>query len=77
MLVTDHVVFADTDGGAFTATLPAGVEGQEFHIKNTGSNALTIDGNGTETIDDELTQTIYTNDAVHLIYNTTEKWRII
>ena len=26
-LVTDYMIFADTDGGAFTLTLPVGIEG--------------------------------------------------
>ncbi len=48
--VTDHIVFANTDGGAYTATLPAGVEGATHKIINSGSssNNLTIAPNGSE-----------------------------
>ena len=76
--ITDHSVFADTDGGAWTATLPAGVEGQEFNITNCGSAglALTIACNGAETINGDATQLIYDGESVHIIYNATEKWRI-
>ena len=75
--VTDHAVFCDTDGGAWTATLPAGVDGQEFFITNSGANTLTLDGNGTETINGELTQELSDSDSVHLVFETTEKWRVM
>jgi len=76
VLTTDHVVFADTDGGAFTITLPAGVEGQHFRITNCGSAglALTIDGDGTETVLGELTQELSDGDTLNMYYNATEGW---
>ncbi len=45
-----HHVFADTDGGAITVTLPAGVAGTEYRIVNTGSTSynVTITPNGAE-----------------------------
>ena len=77
--VTDHAVFADTDGGAWTATLPAGVDGQEFFITNCGAsgNALTIACNGAETLNGETTQMLFDSDSAHLIFETTEKWRVM
>ena len=77
ILVTDHAVFCNTDGGAFTVTLPVGVEGQSLNITNCGTNTLTLDGNGTETINGELTQELFDSDSVHIVYNATEKWRIM
>ena len=76
--VTDHAVFCDTDDGAFTVTLPAGVDGQEFFITNCGSGgfALTIACNGAETINGDATQLIYDAESVHVVYETTEGWRI-
>ena len=76
--VTDHVVFCNTDGGTFTVTLPIGVNGQELFITNCGSSAeaLVIDGNGSETINGNLTQTIYDGESVHIVFETTEKWRV-
>ncbi len=52
VLVTDDRVFANTDGGDYTITLPAGVDGQEFRIVNCGTsgNTLTIAPNGAEKI---------------------------
>ena len=74
ILVTDHTVFCN---GTFTATLPAGVEGQSFHITNSGTGIITLDGNGAETINGELTQELYESDSAHLVYNATDKWRIM
>jgi hypothetical protein len=76
VLVSDHVIYADTDGGAFTITLPAGVEGQHFKIVNcgTGGYSLTVDGNGTEKIYNSLTQVVTDGDVIDLHYNATEGW---
>ena len=73
ILTTDHIVFCD---GTFTATLPVGVEGQEFRIVNSGTGVITLDGNGTQTINGELTQELDPDDSVTLIFETTENWRI-
>jgi len=75
-LVTDNVIFCDTDGGAFTITLPAGVEGQHFKIINCGSsvNQLTIDGDGAETVWGGLTAILNDGDIINLHYNATEGW---
>jgi hypothetical protein len=55
VLNTDRLVLTNTAGGALTATLPpiATAQGQIVTFKQvgTGTNALTIDGSGSETID--------------------------
>lgn len=53
----DDVILCDISGGAWTLTLPAATSGKIFYIKKTDSTAyaLTIDGNGSETIDGDLT----------------------
>jgi len=73
-LVTDHIIKANTDAGAFTVTLPVGVQGQHIRITNKGSNTLTIDGSGTEKVMDELTQELAYGDTLNLYYDTTEGW---
>jgi len=75
-LVTDHMIYADTDGGAFTIDLPAGVEGQYFRIANVGTsgNDVTIDGDGAETVMGDATQTLSDGEIMILIYNVTEGW---
>lgn len=48
----DEIVYANTDSGAYTVTLPTGVEGTHYKIMNTGTsgNDLTIAPDGTEQI---------------------------
>jgi len=50
VLATDNIVMCDTDGGGFTVTLPAIVQGTQYRICNTGtsSNNVTLTPNGTE-----------------------------
>ena len=75
-LVTDHMIFADTDGGAYTIDLPAGVEGQYLRIANVGTsgNDVTIDGDGGETVMGAATQDLADGEIMILIYNATEGW---
>lgn len=56
---------------SFTITLPTavGIDGKIYTIKNTGTGVITIDANGTETIDNELTQTITQWDSITLQSN--------
>lgn len=57
--ITDDIIKGDTSGGAFTITLPAvaTATGKILTFIRTGAgvNALTIDGNGAETIDGAAT----------------------
>lgn len=75
-LSTDEVIFCDTDGGAFTLTLPAGVEGKHYKIINCGSAGLnlTVDGDGAETVYGETTQLIFDGSVIDIHYNATEGW---
>jgi len=69
LTTSNHIVFADSSGGAFTLTLPAAANAVNMIcIKKTDSSmdAVTIDGNGTETIDGELT---YLLDAQYMYVN--------
>jgi len=70
----DNVIYCDTDGGAWTLTLPAGIEGTHYKIINCGSNALTVDGDGSETIWGVTTATLNTGDIINLHFNATEGW---
>jgi len=74
---THHVVFCDTDGSAFTVTLPAGVEGTEYRIINVGTsnNDVTIDADGTaETVLGAATQDVSDGEILDMHYNATEGW---
>ena len=76
----EEFVSADGTGGAFTVTLPAasGNEGKRIGVKkiDNSDNAITIDGNGAETIDDNATIDLTKqHDAIILICTGTN-WEI-
>jgi len=58
---TDDVILCNTTG-AFTITLPAisGNTGQVFYIKSINTGTITVDADGTETIDGDLNKFITT-----------------
>ncbi len=77
ILVTDDVVFANTDSAAWTATLPAGVEGQTFKIINSGSSAnnLTVAPNGSEhLLGVNSNFTLGDGEALIITYNSDDGW---
>ena len=78
---TDTIITCDASGGAFSITLPTavGVTGKEYYIKKTDSsaNAVTIDGDGSETIDDATTRALSGQyDAVLVVSDNAEWWII-
>lgn len=77
ILTTDHVIFCNTDGGSFTATLPAGVEGQTFRIINSGTSGglLTIAPDGAEhLIGVNSSFSFNDGEVLELTYNSTDGW---
>jgi len=66
---TDSVI--NCTANTFTITLPTAVsiEGRVYLIKNTGTGIVTVDGNGNETLDGELTQTLNQWDSITIISN--------
>jgi len=76
---THHIVYCDTDGGAWTLNLPAGIDGTEYRIINVGGsgNDLTIDPNGSETLlgfGAGVSFDLVDSEALILHYETTEGW---
>lgn len=57
VLSTDQIVLANNSGGVAVALISAASAGDGFRlvVKNTGTGAVTIDADGTETIDGALT----------------------
>lgn len=72
---TDETIVCD---GAFTVTLPpaADISGKNYYIKNEGTGMITVDADSSETIDDELTQTLNQYDCLH-IYSDATEWHIL
>lgn len=80
-LITDDVILCDTSGGAWTLTLPAAATsgGKRYFVKKTESsaNALTIDGNSSETIDGATTTTLDTeNESIEIVCDGSN-WQIV
>jgi hypothetical protein len=77
----DYTVTCDSSGGAFTITLPAasGRTGRVYNIKKTDSsaNAVTVDGNASETIDGATTVVITTQYDSLQIQSDGSNWHII
>lgn len=80
LTAADHTVLFDTTGGALTATLPAAADhvGRLYVLKNIGAgiNALTVDGDGSETIDGLTTQTVPLLGAL-IIQSTGTAWVVL
>ena len=78
--VNDLIILVDDDtaGAAVTITLPTAASGNKhrYTVKKLGTTApVTIDGNLSETIDDELTQVIGVQyDAVKVVSDGTKWW---
>ncbi len=72
-----QVVLCDTDGGAYTITLPPAAESFKIlYIKNIGTsgNDLTIDGNASESIDGSATSVVTDMDSVRLQSDGSNWW---
>jgi len=76
VLATDEVIYADTDGGALTVNLPAGVDGAHYVVINCGSaaNTVTLNPNGAEKICGEVSQTLYDGEVLDIHFETTDGW---
>lgn len=77
----DDVYLCSTSGGAYSATLPTAVgnSGKIFRFKKTTSDftVLTIDGDGTETIDGATTTTLNTQHEELSIISDGTNWHIL
>jgi len=81
LVETDSTIFVDATNGTVTVTLPpaSSFPGKTYNVKkiDVSANTVTIDADGTETIDDSLTQIISTQfDAVTVQSDGTEWWII-
>jgi len=77
--VNDEIVYANTDGGAYTITLPVGVEGTHYKIINTGISGydLAIAPDGMEQIWKNgagISVVLSDGDILNLHYNAMEGW---
>lgn len=77
----DYTIICNASGGAFTITLPAAAShtGRIYHIKKIDSsvNAVTVDGNVSETIDDGLTAVLTVQYESITIQSDGSEWWIL
>lgn len=78
---THHVVSVDASGGARTITLPTavGINGREYTIRKLDSsgNAVTIDGDGAETINGAATKVLAAQYDVATIMSNGSNWVVL
>lgn len=74
---TDCVV--NCTANTFTVTLPTavGIEGQYFVVKNSGTGVITIDGNGSETIDGATTKILAVQYESMTVISDGANWKVI
>ncbi|MCK4609473.1 MAG: hypothetical protein KAT71_08320 [Gammaproteobacteria bacterium] len=76
----DHTIFGDQSSGVLTVTLPTavGIAGKRYAIINVeATNALTLDGNGTETINGYLNIVLTSLNDMVLVESDNANWKII
>jgi hypothetical protein len=76
ILTSDTTIYC-SKASAFTVTLPTAVVGQRFNILNVGAGAVTLEGNGSDTISDEINQTINQWENITVQCYAAGKWFII
>jgi hypothetical protein len=64
--------------GTLTVSLPSvnGLSGRKYTIKNTGSGVITVDGSGSETIDNVSTQELIEMETITIVSDGAEWWII-
>jgi len=75
-LTSDYTINATT--GTYTVNLPTavGIKGKIYVIKNSGAGVITLDADGTETIDGALTLTVNADDS-YTVQSDNSNWVII
>lgn len=78
---SDYTIICDASSAAFTITLPAAASHTDriYHIKkiDSSSNTVTVDGNGSEPIDDATTAVLTTQYESITIQSTGSEWWIL
>jgi hypothetical protein len=66
--VTANDYLIDCTSNTFTVTLPTavGIDGKIYVVKNSGSGTITVDPNGSQTIDGALTKTLSPGDVLQI-----------
>jgi len=75
ILATDEIIYCDTDSGAFTVTLPTGIDGTHYRILNIGTSGNNVTLASSEKIYGSTSnETIMDLENFDLNFETTEGW---
>lgn len=77
LTVSDTILYCNS-ATAYTQSLPAASGSSKvYYIKNINAGVITLDGNSSDTIDGELTQTISQNECITVHDYAANKWAIL
>lgn len=71
---TDQYVGATTSG--ITITLPTGIVGRFYQIKNQSTGNITVQGTGGQTVEGTVTKTLNANAGITVVFDGTT-WKIL
>jgi hypothetical protein len=74
--ITDLDEYIGATAGGITITLPPGVEGRWYYIKNQITGSITVQGTGIDTIDGSASKTLKTNAGIMLVFDNI-RWNIL
>ena len=69
----------DCSANTFTVTLPtaAGISGKQFVVKNSGTGIITVDADGSETIDGYANFVLSTKGEAIWVVSDGSNWKVI
>ena len=76
VLLTDELIVCNKTT-PFTVTLPQAVVGKNLTIKNINTGTVTVDGDGSDTIDGATTALIYQWESMQLQCSADNTWVIL
>jgi len=74
--VTDIDEYIGATASGITITLPPGVEGRWYYIKNQVTGSITVQGTGIDTIDGTASKQLRTNAGIMLVFDNIG-WKIL
>jgi hypothetical protein len=74
--VTDLDEYIGATANGIVITLPTGVEGRWYYIKNQITGSITVQGTGIDTIDGSASKTLKTNAGIMLVFDNIQ-WNIL
>ena len=75
--IATDIVLCNGGGPPFTATLPAAASGKIVMVKNTGTDEITVVGDGSETIDGASSYILYHRYESVTVVSDGSNWLII